>query len=255
MKKFLLLMIVAGLSQAQILSPILFHKAAAAGCTLPSMSGVYTALFANNAVCTSGCTNGNANVTSITDASGNGHNYTSTANATYRTGGVNGLPVIDMVGTAHGTLGGLGVSIGDTSVLIVAKLNTTTGKQTVTSNALGAGSFAYYLNYSSGIEQGADNDLIAAIAGGTAAADLNYHQMSAIWTNNTSIAFRIDRANDPAVSPMLSSTTATIDEIGQDDTGIQTANYRWWAIVIFSSAINNTVRGNWETYFNCETNL
>lgn len=248
-----LLFLLASMCSAQILTPISFTPTTV-GCTLPSMSGVYAALFADHALCSGACSNGGS-VTSVSDISGNGNDYTSTANATYRTGGVNGLPEIDMLGTAYGLLGGAGVPAGSVSVAMVAKLNTTTGKQTVTNNHISTSSFAYYLNYSAGIQQGADSALDTAIGGGTYVADLNYHQTNAIWTDGVSLALRIDRANDATISSAV-TVVIPIDQIGRESTTpFQNANYRWWGIVLFTSAINTTVRNNWEAYFLCQTGL
>src|SRR5665213_273480 len=128
-------------------------------CTIPSLTGAFGAWFADQGVtCTGGCSAGNP-VTAIADQGPSGNNLTAISNATFRTGEINGLPAIDMLGTAYFQTPALQQSTpGSTSVVMVAKLNSLSGKQTVTSNQSTADSFAYYLNYGATNQQGADAD-------------------------------------------------------------------------------------------------
>lgn len=163
-----------------------------------------------------------ATITSWADDSGNGHTATKTAGtATYHTNQHNSGAAITFASARFGISGAV-TTTGTWTIIAVFKLATTGGDQTITGANGGNGLDYRLVQNNGGINrlQFAYSPFGTGLEGtGTAAADTSWHSGSIRQNGSTSLAFRLDGADDPTLSGTLASSNAAPTLIGATGAG------------------------------------
>lgn len=258
-KLFLIAILSAHLASGQAIFRALLGQTTQ-GCVLPSTTG-FAGIWdiSTSAICSGSCAGG-SNVTSVSDTGPAGNTLTAGTAGTFVSSWQNGLPALNFDGSSvYYTIGGGSPTpqTGSITIFFVGQLNSIGAKGVISSQAT-AGSFAYYFPYvASTTLQGADQDLVAPIGGGSSAADTSPHQINVVWTDGVSAVFRKDRASDGSASGTGINITQAIAEIGRDQTGGsgQYGNYKLGFLAIYNGAASGTIVSNWEAYKHCKWNL
>lgn len=177
------------------------------------------------------------------DSSGNGHTMTVSGSPTAGLADAtpNNTKTVVLTGTQFGTITS-GISPGSTiAICAVYKINNLTGKNTLTSNSLSAGAYAYFVNAISGGVAGIDKSNIANIANATTTPTTTWVDSCISYSQSTFAVFYRNGSVDVTSSADLTNGgSQSINQFFQNQGGTEVMKATIAEVDIVNGSINST---------------